>query len=71
MDFLSEGKAAAALGLGSRKEDLTAFHKLDLPSTLNVTFLNTNCIENSYHFHSYSGLIVVSIYLGTAAELIF
>ncbi len=39
MDFLSERNAAAALALRSRKEDLTAFHQLDLPSTLNVTFL--------------------------------
>ena len=48
MDFLSERNAAAALALRSRKGDLTALHQLNLPSTLNVTFLNTNCIENSF-----------------------
>ena len=48
MDFLSERNAAAALALRSRRGDLTAFHQLNLPSTLNVTFLNTNCIENSF-----------------------
>lgn len=48
MDFLSERNAAAALALRSRKADLTAFHQLNLPSTLNGTFLNTNCIENAF-----------------------
>ena len=30
----------------SRKDALLAFHRLDVPSTLNVTFLSTNLIEN-------------------------
>jgi transposase-like protein len=38
LDFLSERNAAAALALKSRKEDLTALHSLNIPSTLNVTF---------------------------------
>jgi putative transposase len=48
LDFLSERNAAAALALRERREDLTAFYRLNLPSTLNITFLNTNCIENSF-----------------------
>ena len=48
MDFVSGRNAAAALALRARKEDLTAFHRLNMPSTLNVTFLNTNCIENAF-----------------------
>jgi len=47
IDFLSERNAAAALALRDRREDLLGFHDLDVDSTLNVTFLNTNCIENS------------------------
>lgn len=48
LDFLSERNAAAAIALKARKEDLIAFHSLNVPSTLNVTFLSTNCIENSF-----------------------
>jgi len=48
IDFLSERNAAASIALKERKDDLTAVHKLNIPSTLNVTFLNTNCIENSF-----------------------
>ena len=48
IDFLSERNAAASIALKDRKEDLIAVHKLNIPSTLNVTFLNTNCIENSF-----------------------
>lgn len=47
LDFLSGRNAAAALALGSRREDLLGFHALDVSSTLNVTFLSTNCIENA------------------------
>lgn len=47
LDFLSERNAAAALALGERREDLLGFHRLDVSSTLNVTFLSTNCIENA------------------------
>jgi transposase-like protein len=48
LDFLSDRNAAAAIALKARREDLTAFHNLNVPSTLNVTFLSTNCIENSF-----------------------
>jgi len=47
IEFLAERNAAAGLALESRRDDLLAFHRLDVKSTLNVTFLNTNCIENS------------------------
>jgi len=46
LDFVSERNAAAALALRRRKEGLLAFHRLDVPSTLNITFLSTNLIEN-------------------------
>jgi len=48
LDFLSERNAAAAIALKARKEDLIAFYSLNVPKTLNVTFLSTNCIENSF-----------------------
>ena len=48
IEFLSERNAAAAIALKQREEDLLAFHRLEAPSTLNVTFLNTNIIENSF-----------------------
>lgn len=47
VDFVSERNAAAALALNKRREALLAFHRLDVPSTLNVTFLSTNLIENA------------------------
>lgn len=46
LDFVSERNAAATLALRDRKETLLAFHRLDVPSTLNTTFLSTNLIEN-------------------------
>ena len=46
LDFVSERNAAAALVLRGRKDALLAFHRLDVPSTLNITFLSTNLIEN-------------------------
>ena len=48
LDYLSERNGAAAIALRARKEDLTSLHSLDVPSTLNVTFLSTNCIENAF-----------------------
>jgi len=45
-EFVAERNAAAALALARRKESLLAFHRLDVPSTLNTTFLSTNLIEN-------------------------
>jgi transposase-like protein len=46
LDFVIERNAAAALVLRQRRESLLAFHRLDVPSTLNITFLSTNLIEN-------------------------
>lgn len=43
MEVVSERNAAAALG--TRRDVLLAFHRLEVPS-LNTTFLNTNLIEN-------------------------
>lgn len=47
IDYLSERNAAAALALGKRSVCLLGFHRLEVSSTLNVTFLSTNCIENA------------------------
>lgn len=45
-EFVAERNAAAALALQERKEETLALHKLEVPSTLNTTFLSTNPIEN-------------------------
>ena len=47
VDFVSERNAAAALTLNKRRDALLVFHRLEVPSTLNVTFLSTNLIENA------------------------
>lgn len=47
LEFLSERNAAAALILRDRRRALLAFHQLDVASTLNITFLSTNLIENA------------------------
>jgi len=46
LDFVSERNAASAINLEKRKDALLSFHRLEVPSTLNVTFLSTNLIEN-------------------------
>ncbi len=46
VDFVSERNAAAALALNERREALLTVHRLEVPSTLNATLLNTNIIEN-------------------------
>ena len=46
VDFVSERNAAAALILNERRDALLAFHRLNVPATLNTTFLTTNLIEN-------------------------
>jgi putative transposase len=46
LEFVREKNLAAAEGLESRREGILAFHRLDVPATLNVTFLSTNHIEN-------------------------
>lgn len=45
-EFLSERNAAAALALSDRRDESLTVHRLNLPSTLNVTLLSTNAIEN-------------------------
>ena len=47
VEFVAERNAAAALTLRERSEGLLAFHRLDVPATLNITFLSTNLIENA------------------------
>lgn len=47
IDFISERNAAAALNLREREQVVLAFHRLNVPSTLNTTFLSTNLIENT------------------------
>ena len=45
LEFI-RGKNLAAESLESRKDGILAFHRLNVPATLNVTFLSTNHIEN-------------------------
>ncbi len=46
LDFVRGKNLAAAESLERRKEGILAFHQLNVPATLNVTFLSTNHIEN-------------------------
>jgi len=46
LKFLIERNAAAALALRERQEEILCVHRLGIPSTLNLTFLSTNIIEN-------------------------
>ncbi|NIP19095.1 MAG: IS256 family transposase [Xanthomonadales bacterium] len=46
LEFVSERNAEAALNLKSRTDRLLAFQRLEVPATLNRTFLSTNLIEN-------------------------
>ena len=48
LDFVSESNAAAGLALKARRDALLAFHHLEVPATLNITFLSTNLIENVF-----------------------
>ena len=43
---MTDRNFAAGEALSVRRDCLLAFHRLDVPSTLNVTFLSTNNIEN-------------------------
>jgi putative transposase len=45
-EFLAERNAAAALALGDRRNEILCLHRLGVPSTLNLSFLSTNMIEN-------------------------
>ncbi len=47
MVFVNERNAAVALRLDKRHDALLAFHQSEVASTLNVTFLSTNLIENA------------------------
>ena len=46
LKFVRGKNLAAAESLDARKDGILAFHRLNVPSTLNVTFLSTNNIEN-------------------------
>jgi putative transposase len=46
LDFVRGKNLAAAESLESRRDGILAFHRLDVPATMNVTFLSTNHIEN-------------------------
>ena len=47
-DFLQGKNAQALASLEEAGDELLAVHRLNAPSTLNTTLLNTNCIENSF-----------------------
>lgn len=47
LDFVSERNATAGIALENRRSALLSVHHLNIPSTLNVTLLNTNIIENT------------------------
>lgn len=46
LEFVRGKNLAAAESLESRKDGILSFHRLNVPATLNVTFLSTNHIEN-------------------------
>lgn len=46
LKYVKERNFAAYEALEARRDVILAFHRLDVPSTLNVTFLSTNHIEN-------------------------
>ena len=46
LKYVKERNFAAFEALEARRDAILAFHRLDVPSTLNVTFLSTNHIEN-------------------------
>ncbi|MEI8123234.1 MAG: transposase [bacterium] len=46
LKFVSGKNFAAAEALSARRDGILAFHRLNVPATLNVTFLSTNHIEN-------------------------
>jgi transposase-like protein len=45
--FLADKNKAARESFDEAGEELLAFQRLGAPSTLNITFLSTNCIENA------------------------
>jgi len=44
--FLEKRNQGAVLSLEEGREELLTFHRLNVPSTLNISFLSTNLIEN-------------------------
>ena len=46
LKFVSSKNFSAAEALSARRDGILAFHRLNVPATLNVTFLSTNHIEN-------------------------
>lgn len=46
LTYVRSKNLAAAACLENRSEGILAFHRLNVPATLNVTFLSTNHIEN-------------------------
>ena len=48
-EFLRPLNCAALKSLREGGDDLTAFHRLNAPSTLNASFLSTNLIENGFN----------------------
>jgi glycosyltransferase involved in cell wall biosynthesis len=46
LEFVRGKNLAAAENLESRKDGILSFHRLDVPVTLNLTFLSTDHIEN-------------------------
>jgi len=46
--FLKGKNAQALVSLEEASDELLAVHRLNAPSTLNTTLLNTNCIENPF-----------------------
>jgi hypothetical protein len=46
LQFVRGKNLAAGESLESRKDGILAFYRLNVPATLNVTFLSTNHIEN-------------------------
>jgi transposase-like protein len=46
LKYVKERNHAAFEALDARRDVILAFHRLNVPSTLNVTFLSTNHIEN-------------------------
>ena len=46
LKYVKERNFAAFEALSARRDGILAFHRLNVPATLNVTFLSTNHIEN-------------------------
>lgn len=54
--YINDRNAVAAKAMQERKSALLAFHRLNVPATLNTTFLSTNIIENAIrNWRSHTG----------------